>query len=75
MAMKFPKFLENKDWYIDDQEEYFIYILTENAPEEVYDSYFSYLDDMVVNEEITDEDRKNIIKDLEELKSKKLFGL
>lgn len=69
-----PKFMENEDWYDFDDKEYFVYVLTENAPKEVYDSYEQYLEDCVVCGKIGETIKDEILEKLQEKNIKELFG-
>lgn len=65
MAMGQQKFMEQENWYYFDEEKYFIFRLTSDAPEEVYDSYKIYLEDCLINEQIDELDYEFLISELE----------
>jgi hypothetical protein len=68
-------FLKNDNWYYYDDEDTFVFRLTENAPEEVYKSYIEYLEDCMINEEIDDMDYEYLVQELEQFKKQKVNNL
>jgi hypothetical protein len=78
MAMSMPKFMENENWFYYDEEEFFIFKLTKEAPEEVYKSYKIYLEDCLINGQIDDIDYEYLVKELDQFDKEKvnsLFGV
>lgn len=70
MDIKRPYFMENKEWYIYDNVKGIVG-LTEKAPQKAVESYKQYLLD---KEEEMPYSKKQL-KELEELKAKKMFGI
>lgn len=78
MAMRQPEFMKDETWYYFDDEECFVYRLTKDAPEEVYQSYKIYLEDCLINEEIDELDYEYLLENLENNTKEKvndLFGV
>lgn len=78
MAMLKYKFMENENWFYYDNEEFFILKLTEEAPEDVYESYKTYLEDCLINEQIDEDDYEYLVNGFEQNQNnemKKVFGM
>lgn len=69
------KFMQDKNWYYYDNEEYNVYRLTPEAPEEVYDDYQNYLKTLIDFGEISKPIYNIIMKEIENDKVSQLYGI
>ncbi len=70
MITRKPKYMENEKWYKWDANLDF-HILTEEAPLEVYESFYEDLQGFYDNGDVTDEEYQGIIEYTENLKKQK----
>jgi hypothetical protein len=68
-------FMQNKNWYYYDSEEYNVYRLTPEAPEEVYEDYQNYLKTLINFGEISKPIYNIIMKEIESNKASQLYGI